>query len=357
MGNMYNYNAIILVQSKRIRSALFLRAVELNSKLANKLVLLIIYLSYFSLGYTQCDDGFTMIDSICYYQTDIDILQGIIENSIQTINMEMDDDESGTIEPLELGEQEWEEGRIIQLNCNYFDEEWIFCNISGEILPSIGNLESLTRLDLAHNQLIGEIPSHLGNLSNLKILNLENNYLTSISNNLVQLYSLEYLIFDNNEFMYLPDQIGLLENLVSLSVNNNQLLFLPESIGELSSLEYLTIRGNYLTSVPESICNLNVIWGGMDCSFDWSFDISNNQICPPYPECIEEYMGYQNLADCSGCLDVIGDINLDGNTGILDIMSVINCILQEECENCTDLNGDGNVNILDILQLVNIILN
>ena len=43
MGNMYNYNAIILVQSKRIRSALFLRAVELNSKLANKLVLLIIY--------------------------------------------------------------------------------------------------------------------------------------------------------------------------------------------------------------------------------------------------------------------------------------------------------------------------
>jgi hypothetical protein len=58
----------------------------------------------------------------------------------------------------------------------------------------------------------------------------------------------------------------------------------------------------------------------------------------------------------SACGD-IGDLNGDGDVSILDIISMINCILHDECPNCSDLNGDNLVNIQDIITLINIILN
>jgi hypothetical protein len=37
-------------------------------------------------------------------------------------------------------------------------------------------------------------------------------------------------------------------------------------------------------------------------NIDWSnsnnFNISNNQLCPPYPSCIEDYVGEQDTSDC-----------------------------------------------------------
>ena len=39
-----------------------------------------------------CDDGYTEIDSSCYYQSDLDVLQIFIDNSIETIDMELDID-------------------------------------------------------------------------------------------------------------------------------------------------------------------------------------------------------------------------------------------------------------------------
>lgn len=42
--------------------------------------------------------------------------------------------------------------------------------ITGEIPESIGNLSSLTSLDLEDNQLSGPIPSTLGNLKNIQFL-------------------------------------------------------------------------------------------------------------------------------------------------------------------------------------------
>ena len=52
-----------------------------------------------------------------------------------------------------------------------------------------------------------------------------------------------------------------------------------------------------------------------------------------------------------------GDINLDGQINILDIVQLANMILSDDYQESADLNGDGNLNILDIVQLVNIILN
>ena len=53
----------------------------------------------------------------------------------------------------------------------------------------------------------------------------------------------------------------------------------------------------------------------------------------------------------------IGDINLDGNIDVLDIVSVVNIILFGEYNDLADLNTDGVVNVLDVIQLVNLILN
>ena len=56
------------------------------------------------------------------------------------------------------------------------------------------------------------------------------------------------------------------------------------------------------------------------------------------------------------CSDTPGDFNNDENTNILDIVYLSNCILNIDCNECSDLNYDGEENILDIITLVNIIL-
>jgi len=69
---------------------------------------------------------------------------------------------------------------------------------------------------------------------------------------------------------------------------------IPSEIGNLSNLTRLILSGNQLTGeIPESICDLNINWS--NSSF---FNISNNQLCPPYPSCIEDYVGEQDTSDC-----------------------------------------------------------
>jgi Leucine-rich repeat (LRR) protein len=132
----------------------------------------------------------------------------------------------------------------------------------GEIPPEIGNLTNLTGLFLNNNQLTGRIPSEIGNLINLTNLDLSDNELTE----------------------EIPPEIGNLTNLFQLLLNNNQLM------GE----------------IPESICNIDIFW----ISFPY-FDIDNNQLCPPYPDCIsEEDIGYQDTSECSICND--GYTEIDG---------------------------------------------
>ena len=48
-------------------------------------------------------------------------------------------------------------------------------NLSGEITPELGGLDTLIELDLSKNWLMGAIPPELGNLANLKVLDLSDN--------------------------------------------------------------------------------------------------------------------------------------------------------------------------------------
>ena len=110
------------------------------------------------------------------------------------------------------------------------------------------SVENTTELDLYNNQLTGSIPPEIGNLTNLTGLGLYDNQLTG----------------------GIPSEIGNLTNLTSLILSGNQLT------GE----------------IPESICDLNINFNNS------SFNITNNQLCPPYPSCIEDVVGEQ---DTSGC--------------------------------------------------------
>ena len=99
-------------------------------------------------------------------------------------------------------------------------------------------VEGTTDLRLYHNQLTSSIPSEIGNLTNLTYLNLNYNHLTGS----------------------IPSEIGNLTNLTNLSLSSNQLT------GE----------------IPSEICNFqNINWYNSG-----SINISNNQLCPPYPECL-----------------------------------------------------------------------
>ena len=93
----------------------------------------------------------------------------------------------------------------------------------------------------------------------------------------------------------IPSEIGNLTNLTELYLYFNQLTgSIPSEIVNLTNLERLKLYNNQLTGViPESICDLNIDWSNSN-----NFNITNNQLCPPYPSCIEDYVGEQDTSDC-----------------------------------------------------------
>jgi Leucine-rich repeat (LRR) protein len=206
--------------------------------------------------FENCESNY-LFDGICTEQSDLDVLQKFIDNSSETINMEMDDNNNGLIEPIELGTQHWWNGRLTELNCNYdLANEFTLSDLglSGEIPQEIGTLDSLEFLWLEDNQLTGPIPSEIGNLSKLK-----------------------YLIMHHNS---LSDSI-------------------PSEIGNLSNLEILKLDNNQLKGyIPESICDLTLQFNGWNNLFGEDFAVYNNQLCPPYPDCVDAYVGLQNTTNC-----------------------------------------------------------
>ena len=223
-------------------------------------------------GYQYSEDCASnyLFDGICTEQSDLDVLQKFIDNSSETINMEMDDNNNGIIEPIELGTQHWWDGRLTELNCNYdLANEFTLSDLglSGEIPQEIGTLDSLEFLWLEDNQLTGPIPSEIGNLSKLK-----------------------YLIMHHNQ---LSDSI-------------------PSEIGNLSNLEILKLDNNQLTGyIPESICDLNIVFNWQNNLFGENFAVYNNQLCPPYPDCVDAYVGLQNTTNCELASDTFNPIPLD----------------------------------------------
>ena len=76
----------------------------------------------------------------------------------------MDIDFNGSIDPLELGWQLWEEGRLIHWICSDVPSPYYIdgysCGLSGKIPDEINNLDMLIKLHIDGNNLEGDIPSN-----------------------------------------------------------------------------------------------------------------------------------------------------------------------------------------------------
>ena len=145
--------------------------------------------------------------------------------------------------------------------------------LTGSVPPEIGDLINPERLHLGDNQLTGSIPPEIGDLTSLNLLHMGNNQLTGS----------------------IPSEIGGLTNLTFLHLGNNQLTgSIPPEIGNMTSLYGMNLGNNQLTGeIPESICDLNI---GFSNSL--YFNISNNQLCPSYPSCVEDHVGEQDTTNC-----------------------------------------------------------
>ena len=343
--------------------------------------------------FSNCPQGFLEIDNECYWMLDVIVLQKIIMNSELSIN------------PLELGVQEWESGRLVSLCSSIYsingcqqeyqlsghipneiffldqlrDLKLLGNNLNGSIPSNLGQLENLEYLDLSYNSLIGEIPTSLGTLTNLTDLYISNNNLTGYIppelcdlNNLKNFYAFSnfltnelpecigeltelavLVLFDNEISGSLPESIGMLSNLSYLDISNNNLISLPESIGDISSLNYIHLNNNNITHIPEQICELNIYW-----NFPSISSIYDNYLCQIdyYPECLSEYLGDQV---CDWYL--IGDANLNGEVNIIDVVRLVTFILFIDNINefqfiVSDTHIDNILDILDIITLIDIVL-
>ena len=112
----------------------------------------------------------------------------------------------------------------------------------------------------------GSIPPEIGNLTDLEFLNLSSNKINGS----------------------IRSEIGNLTNLSELNLSSNQLIGeIPPEIGNLTDLYVLDLSYNQITGyIPSEICNLNYVF------------LTNNQLCPPYPECVDDYLGYQDTSNC-----------------------------------------------------------
>jgi len=144
--------------------------------------------------------------------------------------------------------------------------------LTGPIPQEIGKLTNLTFLSLATNQLTGSIPQEIGNLVNMTHLQLWYNQFTG----------------------KIPPEIGKLKNLEGLGLANNQFTGeIPQEIGTLKNLTGLNLSSNQFTGkIPDNICDIYP-----DLSF--FFSVTNNQLCPPYPDCLSGNVGQQDTSGCN----------------------------------------------------------
>ena len=196
-------------------------------------------------------------------------------------------------------------------------QDLMFINnyIEGELTPEICSLSNLKSFGASNNLLSGIIPQEIGNLTNLEAISLfENNLSGPIPNELFNLTNLRMLILRTSPS--LSPQGGNRFN-ASLAFNNIgnlaniEFLFAPacslggtinNEIENLQNLQFLSLMNNQLEgTVPESICNLNINFSGGGGIGGPAFNLQGNNLCPPYPECLEGSLGMlnQNISNCT----------------------------------------------------------
>ncbi|CAM0152956.1 unnamed protein product [Urochloa decumbens] len=130
-----------------------------------------------------------------------------------------------------------------------------------EFIASLANCSQLQLLSLGNNSFTGKLPNSITNLSTtLQYLHLGNMMISGfIPSNIGNLFGLKVLAITNTFVSgMIPDSIGRLENLVELGLYNNSLSGLvPSSLGNLTHLnKLLAYYGNLEGPIPASLGNL-----------------------------------------------------------------------------------------------------
>uniref|UniRef100_A0A0E0EJK0 Receptor kinase-like protein Xa21 n=1 Tax=Oryza meridionalis TaxID=40149 RepID=A0A0E0EJK0_9ORYZ len=128
-------------------------------------------------------------------------------------------------------------------------------------MTSLTNCSSLTRLDVGHNNLVGEMPINIANLSKelIGIYLSENQITGTIPEDLWKLNKLTSLNLSCNLFTgTLPPDIGRLPIINSIFMSHNRITGqIPQPLGNISQLIFLSLSNNLLDgSIPISLGNL-----------------------------------------------------------------------------------------------------
>ncbi|EOY31495.1 Leucine-rich receptor-like protein kinase family protein [Theobroma cacao] len=131
-------------------------------------------------------------------------------------------------------------------------------NLGGEIPPIIGYLSTnLVQIHLDDNLIYGSIPPRISNLMNLTLLNLSSNLLNgTIPHELCRMEKLERVYLSNNSLSgEIPAALGNITHLGLLDLSKNKLSgSIPDSFANLSQLRRLLLFGNQLSgTIPPSL--------------------------------------------------------------------------------------------------------
>ena len=228
--------------------------------------------------------------------------------------------------------------------------------LNGSIPTELGNLSSLTVLDLSNdvinnnpnrNRLSGAIPTQLGDLSSLTTLDLSGNVLLSgaIPTQLGDLSSLTYLELGGNRLGgAIPAELGKLSNLTHLGLAFNQLSgSIPPELGRLTNLTYLHLGFNVQLSgiIPRELGNLTNL-----TYFRLTF---NNDLQGCMPETLVGLnAGLENLPPCGPNADPLMALyNAAGGAGWSNRSHWGNQVPLGQWHGVTT-DEDGNVTELDL---------
>ena len=261
----------------------------------------------FGCSYIFENDSFEITDknNDGYDDRDYQFLKKLIENS-QGFAIPPD----STLNPLEIGDQIWVEGRLRSLKHK----------------GGAGGF-----------YLYGEIPSEIKDVEFLNKIHFEDNQFTSI-----------------------PEEIGELKHLSEIILNDNRFSgVVPEALWlNKSSLKNLSIYNNNFTSIDSTICDY---YDGIT-----NFVISHNNLCD-IPDCIQN-IGIQSC-NCYDyitmdiCLEPADNLLCDENETLGDIInncpllqfwgdSLYNELININLDACLNWTGDCNqiyeINELDV---------